>query len=700
MASSLQLRPPAVTIPSVGTRQRTILIDWNTDSRSIPGALFMSIDNGPEQFLSGTPAADLADQRKWRTSGTGVPAPVVLGSSYRFFLRDPRSSLGNPLNQVLLIPDEEAVPLPPLGPAVSAAQRIFGLRVWVGVDTVRFRFRTSQPALVSIEIREIPEIPEEASGEVVAVAFSSGTATVNPLVTRHDVTIARGEPTVSMARRLSQNTEHTFRIVADALPGSPNPSRREVSGRFVTGERNAELFFDRVDVSLDGDPDFLFTGIENDGEFVFSLGLGDADTLGQLGDEIEYSDDNLGSGEGRGVGRSVRVQRIPSTIWVQIVGQELDAQWGGLGPFPFSQGGRVTGSLEVGTLEGITCEESDNLAFAAITQYLDVSDLRDGPPRSIDLRLANSNCVIVFAVLARLVVEARSGRLMEPIVPRGDRRARFPLSPAATLAGAGDRVWLGPAARLELPSEDELRLHRLQLTAGGGLRVSVHGSGSLDPFATDAIDLERPDPAGPLLAVAAQEILHLLEIEPEGALRHRPLVPGGEARGEWRRIADGIACTPAAALSPRGEVDVLVLDRQGRLLASTIPRGQADPGGWRLIGDGFEGPLAAFASPAGSTVIARDCGGLLRALVLDSGSEGSSAWNWSALGSPPAGLLAARWLESGLAVVTVLGEDEQVHLLCWEDFPAAPLEPRWRAIGSFDELLERRFSLSGTPARV
>ena len=117
---------------------------------------------------------------------------------------------------------------------------------------------------------------------------------------------------------MAQNAEHTYRIVAYPMPGSPNPDKAEVTGTFRTGSRTATIFFDKIHVRLDGDPN-------SPGEFRFSFGGGDADTGEPLGNVEFFGEASITDGHTEDVNKIVTIPTAPRLLWAQVVANEDDS---------------------------------------------------------------------------------------------------------------------------------------------------------------------------------------------------------------------------------------------------------------------------------------------------------------------------------------------------------------------------------------
>src|SRR5215212_1999547 len=89
---------------------------------------------------------------------------------------------------------------------------------------------------------------------------------------------------------LAQDTVFNYRIVAEAMPGPLNvPDKAEATGTFRTGLRSATVFFDKIFMRLDGDPNSA-------GELFFVFSAGDVEHQTPLVNPETYGEADIKDG--------------------------------------------------------------------------------------------------------------------------------------------------------------------------------------------------------------------------------------------------------------------------------------------------------------------------------------------------------------------------------------------------------------------
>lgn len=244
MAATISANPNPVLFPSphLGPSSGSTRVTWDTGASNINGRMVVSVNGGSEQLFDA------------RRKGSKLYGGVQFGQILEFRLRQVP---GDTLLASITVTTEKTAGLPTVTTefkdVVGAySQGIYNLTVAPGVDAVTITFRTRQPTKPFIEIIN------QDTGKLHVWWQRPDQRTVHQL----DMVSEGYNP-------LAQNAQHSYKIVADAMPGSPDQSKAVLSGTFRTGSRTAEIFFDTIHVRNDGDP-----GLKGAGEFSFTFGAG------------------------------------------------------------------------------------------------------------------------------------------------------------------------------------------------------------------------------------------------------------------------------------------------------------------------------------------------------------------------------------------------------------------------------------------
>ncbi len=668
MAASITANPNPVLISVWSfTQKKTTTITWDTDSAAF-GRVYRSIDGAKEEFFDGTPESPPPVSPAMNKRNGSKFQDIELGKTYDFRLKrvDPQNTV---LASVRIRGEENlgmtSGLLKIVKGRIPASQHIFGLKVFPGIDSVRIRFRTHQATPGFLEIKN------EDTQATVAVALLAGNLV-------HDVLIAHGvgftpEP-------LDQDTNHSFRIVATALPGSLIPGDKTVTGLFRTGARSAQVFFDRILVHDDGDPGFLL----GDGDFFFSFGAGDVETWEDLGNFENYGYVNIGSGEFRDVNRVVTIPRAPVRLWAQMVANEDDSLLGSFGTAARGTSFASPGS-SCGGHEGIYGES----VMATVTQHFDFSELTDGIEER-PLTMSNDSCPIHFTLLGRLRVETHPGVLLQPFINKSGPAPRSPVPRVATLLNAGDRVIVGAGSGIA---------HAVRLAPGGAAYVTTSSRKPAAPG--DRLTRIGGEVAGPLTVVSSSaDRVSLFALDRDGAVAHKSLLPDVPPNDEWETLGGAFVGPIAAAVGLDGRIEIFGLASDGGVFHRTLGAagcGQAARD-WQFIGDGVGGSLTAFSSPRGgvSVVASGRKGEVLHKLRCDDEWRPAGR-EWQSLGAAPAGPLSGELVEDDIVVLAVLSENETIQVLPWRNYPDTPPGDGWQCVGTINSLLDARLSLIEPP---
>jgi hypothetical protein len=656
MAANIQssANPVLISAWSV-TQKKTVEITWSTDSPFL-GYVYRSIDGGPEEIFDGRPMGKISN------STTPIPTQVIeLGKTYDFRLK--RNSMLNPVLATLRLKGEEklgttkglATVIKELAPR---SQHIFGVRVEPGVDSVRFKFRTRQATGAAVQIAN------DATQKVVAFALSTGVNLVHDVVISKDVNF--------MLQSFDHDTIHSFRIIAPALPGSLTTKESVATGKYRTGGRSAQVFFERILVHDDGDP-----GLLGDGDFFFSFGAGDADTGEDLGNFENFGYVSIGSGKSKDVNRVVNIPRAPANLWAQVVAEEDDSLFSS-----FGSSSRGTSFAPPGN----TCQhfESDygEAVVGTVTQHFDFSALTDDA-ESRPFKMTNDSCPIHFTLEGQIRIEAHSGGVLQPFIKR--LAPRSPMPHVAAVLRAGEQATVGTRPGLA---------HAIRLAPGGALFAMT----CLRRPAEHSEQWTRigDEVAGPVTVVASSENqIRLFALDQDGAVSHKTFSRDIPPNDAWEPLGGEFVGSIAAAVGPEGRIEIFGLSRDGVVSHRTLSTEGTGPAAsdWQRIGDGVSGSLTAFTTPRGVSVIALDRDGEVLHKLMRGNEWRPAGREWQSLGRAPGGPLFAELVEDDVVVLAVLAEDETVHLRPWRNYPDAPPRDDWRSVGTINSLLDARLSL-------
>ena len=192
--------------------------------------------------------------------------------------------------------------------APARPQMITNLVVKPGIDTVRISFRTTLPTIPTTEIRD-------HNG-----TFVDGRMPLfGGLRVRHEVEFGLEAP-------LALNQKHTFKIEAYGPTKNPSsPNKAVVTGEFITGTRNVDVMYEKLDVHDDSD----FGG---SGECSFMFAVGDVETGAQLGPHSFMSRRDISDKDPPiDLGIKLSLTDVHRLLWLEVIGSEDDGEpWGGI----------------------------------------------------------------------------------------------------------------------------------------------------------------------------------------------------------------------------------------------------------------------------------------------------------------------------------------------------------------------------------
>jgi len=616
------------------SQQAPTTITWDTGDPAVEGTVWITDDAGTRKFVdrAGKAAVGVTGSARW---------PIGLGQQVLFALK----RTDNPaldLDTVLVV-GREQLGLPvgvidAIKNRLPLYQGITNLRVFPAIESVRIMFRTRQPTVPFIDLKDT--VTQALAGA--AFPFFQGASQT------HDY-----------AFPLPQNGDFAFHILAPTAPGSLSNKAAEVTGLFRTGNRRAQVFFDHIFVHTDGDPGSL-----GDGDFTFYMGAGDIESQQMLG-ATDYRED-ISGGDDRSINRSVAIDAAPVGLWVKVEAEEDDNTLNG-------RFGRYPATVSFAA-EGSTWWTDDDVEIATVTRWFDLSDA--GPvPQEIAFTLETGPRHIDFSLTGRVRMEARQGVLVQPTFARSAKATFLPKATAMLVNGDRAIVKSG-------------RTHLLQLAPDGAL-LHAYANERVTRWTRVAGDL-RP----PVTVVASDKALHLFAVGSDGEVSHRTISPdadppeSGHANG---RSLGGSVVSPVVAITAGDHIQLFALSAEGDVLARTLAAAEGSE--WTRIGDGVAGDLNALTTARGEVgLVARGRSGdiLHLSYPAEAGKGGGSTWQ--TIGAAPPGALSAECIDE-VVVLAVLSDDETVHAAPWREYPEPPPGLEWTTLGTMNELISARYSL-------
>jgi hypothetical protein len=635
---------------------KAITITWATGDSTL-GRVFEVRGTAEVLFDDGGSAGGARSGSKQRT--------FTVGETVLFRLR--RAAASSTILATLTVTAQRAVSIldvigaSPVGVNILGSfQFIYDLRVLPGLDYVDFSFRTSQPTVPLVNLTL--DAPDPPPGTAVTFAFPL----FKGMQTEHEIRV--GNPP-----RLEQDTTYFYKIIAT---GTGRRGDAVVRGTFTTGSQDAELFFDRIHVRRDGDPNSA-------GDFTFYFGAGDAETKDELGLPWPTYSADISDGHSVLVGRSIHIPRAPRRLWVGVVGVDDDsyifAPLCTLGHRPAPTGPRTDHAEQEACEQAWVWDEFDTFENGEFK-----SGLRNYP-----FTLSTGNFGVAFDVSGGLRVSAVAGASFQMRMPKGA------VSPVATLREPGrgaaiamgrDGVLmaaLGPDGAIyykpisvQRPALPRGQWMRLDGPIGGAVTVVASRSGAANFFAVGR----------------------------EGGVLHTRCAEDGEPGREWDNLGGAPLGPVAADVSPQGQVELFIVGEEGMVLHRSweeeTTQGYTD---WKSLGGPVRGSLAPLSLPGGGLgLFALGCDGS----VLHKrrrGREWTDAGAWDSLGGSFAGELGVTRQDDGALLVFVVTEDRRIFVKTWAGYPDTPPPEPWEEAGTIDSLFERqmvRLSTEAAPATL
>jgi hypothetical protein len=556
--------------------------------------------------------------------------------------------------------------LPPVGVEVfnpaelARGQGIYSLWVDPGVDSVAMSFKTRQATNPFIEVFN------QHTGELADLWMRPEKITTHSMVFKG----------YGIGKAMAQDTRHTYRIVANALPGSVGPSKVEETGSFRTGARSATVFFDNIHMRLDGDPN-------SPGDFTFGFGAGDVDTQELLGDAYYGNDIAIKDGHIEVVNRAITIPSpAPPMLWVQVTSVEDD--------FVFPSGLAVVGVQPTFAPPGSHVIEDTDFVAVDVTEHFDISQSLE--KTITPFQMSTGNFAVAFWVNGRLMVEARNGVWLSGVLFKPAPQGSVKLSVHTLSAPHGQsKLFIGP----------EGHAHKLILTPDGAvyhqalgydLLASRNGASRNGRWTNLGGQFE-----GPLTVVAGDsDRISLFGLSRDGAVLYKSHTPDVGPDYYWQTLGGDFVGPVTAVVGEDGAIELFAMNEQGSVfyLRLADPQGEQPRGEWEFLGGEIGGSIAALYSPrSGLSVFVLDRGG---EILYKRRPPNEEEWQpagerWDTLGVASAGSLIAEWVgDESLLVAVIAEEDETVRILAWPDYPDVPPPEGWKVIGTLNDVLQGR----------
>lgn len=660
------------------TGTSTTTINWDTGSAQ-RGRVYIMVATPPnvplnETLFAGNPAT--GDR-----NGSNV-LPVKFGSTYTLILRQANNNAALATLVVTVVDAQQqsvaqAAAAAILMQSMNPPQAIYSLSVQAGIDTVRVSFSTVQPTIPAIRV-------EAQDGTLVASAL----AIFGGLRTDHHALMGGASP-------LDQGTQFNVTIIASGLDYRGHPHDAVATTQFTTGTRNAQIFFQAINVRKDGDP-----GIKGAGDFDFTFGAGDAAGRSNLGEPWpSYSASISDDDPPVSINEKIDIDLAPRSLWVQVIGTDDDFSifsggGGWLGTRP-----AFDGSVGSGWASTNTKDQS------YVTGVFDISDAVYGT--TIPMELSTGNFDVAFTVSGLIFVQTTPG--ISPFI--------FPFT--NVIGTARGRAMLTTTGKGAFFPQDGF--------AGGGGKQSGGkrgislGRGADGTVYRKIVDGERrqqqrdegwiaaiPAVAGAVTAVAtAAGRVALFALDAEGVVLRAEIAndqSGGERPAKWQKLGGrftGAVTAEALATS----VELLASDDSGAAFHLTLPvKGGKPESDWRRIGEGLQGGLQTVSLGKDTlAVFALGRRGEVMHKIYSNGHWRKEGWQAISgasgvlLGAASAGSESIESNSMGVALA-VIGEDLNLHTLLWRDYPAKKPE-RWVSHGDFQSWLVRPMKAKPAPQR-
>ena len=664
---TINASPNPVGVYSAAT-PATTLISWFTEA-AYSGIVYVienGVDKGP--MAGQQPGGD--------RRGTDLPFNEVrLGSAYRFSLRR-----ANDVNVEIAFVDVTTFDLrtqlatgfgsssvAQLGGPQIVPQIITNLVVKPGIDTVRIAFRTTRPTIPTTELRD--ENGNYVDGRM---------PLFGGLRTRHEAVFGIETP-------LALNKKHSFRIEAFGSTNDPaSPNKAVVTGEFMTGRRNVEVFFESLDLHDDSDSGGV-------GELSFAFGVGDVGTGAILGPSQFFSRDMSDKDPPLTLTNTFSLTDAHRLLWLRVFAAEDDHDFpGGIGAV----------GMRLGNWDGPGGRYRDDgdLETADLTIVANVET--DPGEWTIPFELRTGDWPLDFVVTGRLEVEALEGAVIST------KMAKL-APPSSSSAYLGEP---GSVARLAVGGVGERSEQVARGADGAFYHRSLRGEFPTNPDFGGWARLELPGRGTPTV-VAIGDGFALIDLDQRGGVLHCRYDPRKPKGARWSKLGGNFAVVvPAVDYGKgRGSESGLILfgiADDGDLFVRDAGQDGRD---WDRLGDR---PVRAVA-PVSAT-------GLKAALfaVDDDGNlihfaKQGGRWRSQTLGRIP-GDVPVQSLTAAVidriegkdakslrrdVVIGAMSTDRQVRTLRWPDYPSGPADRRWQEAGSLQDLLMANEAEPSKPRR-
>jgi len=638
MAATISANPNPVLFPSpdLGPSSGSTRITWDTGASNINGKVTLSVNGASETLF---------DTRRKVTNK--LYSPVQFGKTLVFRLRQVP---GDSLLASVTVTTGKTAGLPTVvietnDLAGGYSQGIFNLTVSPGVDAVTITFRTRQPTNPFVKI------------------INQDTGKLHVWWKRPDKrTVHRLNMLSEDFSPLAQNAKHSYEIIAEAMPGSPDTTKALLSGTFRTGSRTAEIFFDRIHVRNDGDSGFLGGA----GEFRFNFGAGDVATEESLENVEHWGEGDIHAGGDADVNRVVTIPTAPRGLWVQVNATEDD-------------GFCTVGYVPSFAPPGSSAKETEACVIARVTEHFDISQTLGGTSET-PFEMHTGNFAIAYDVFGRLRVEAHAGSGPElPVVRR-------PLPYAQTVSAVG---WVSPKKNVTAIRKQG-GAQRLVLGPDGAV---YHHALAEDPRAEDSwTNLGgRFEGAVTMVATGPERVI-LFGLSPEGAVLYKTHAPDARSGDDWQTLGGAFVGRIVAAVGANGAIALFARGEDGSVSHRTLSERGEPQSEWEPIGHGIADSMATlFSFRTGLSLFALGRGGE----VLYKRRPLNEEWRpvgreWESLGVASDGLLSAEWVGDEALLLAVVAEDETVRVLAWPGYPDPPPPEGWQIVGTVNSLLQGR----------
>jgi hypothetical protein len=528
------------------------------------------------------------------------------------------------------------------------AQEITDLTVAAGVDTVRITFNTVQATIPSVVVTT-----DDGATQVAAWL---------PLIggpqTQHACTLGQNVP-------LDQQTQYRLRISVSGTNALGKHVDLVITRTFTTGSRKVTLFFDRINVSKDGDPGGA-------GEFKFYFYAGDASGGALLGYQLWGEGDISDDDPPVDVSRVIAIDRAPRTVYATVLGVDQDFD-----VIPYPGEGLPEYHPWVGFEgEGSWWKSTYDYDSAWVTTVFPIADVFGAGSRTFEMSTGEFG--VAFTVFGRLMVEGRRGTTSATRKVRRGNRVGLPSHAVVATPGAFGAVGAagGPGQVVGLSADGAIYSQA----------VGVHESRSRNEGWTRVAD----GVTGPVTVLAsARDRIELFALDAAGKLSGATVLRGQPSK-RWRDLGGPFVEPVAAVAGEDGTTDLFGLDEAGVTLHRSLGGGErtSKQDAWERIGEGVAGSVQALRLRRGGLAVfalGRDGTVLHKRREPPRWQPGSA--QWQSLGRTSGTRLLVEPLDGDGVGLATVGDDGALEVLLWRNYPAG--EPgRWKKHGTIESQLE------------